>query len=815
MTVRKVRFTTPGAGTWTVPSGVHSVTANIWSAATHGTNEFSPGGFAGGGQGGAGGQWARRTIDTTPGDVLDLHVGIANGSASTGPGTPASPTDGDSYFGDPTTTGVFAQGAYYTQPNNISHGGAYHPPGSGLGGTAPFPWEWNDGGNVENVNAAAAGSGGGGAGGPNGPGGIGRYGGGLWEGAGGGGAANGGSDGNHNSGGGGFSGLFGGAGGNNRLSAGSGAGSSSLGAAASAGTAGGGGGGGYGAGFGNGQGSAGGAGSTDDIGDGIYGPGSGGGGGGGGEAAIGGGGGVAGAGGNGGQFGGGGGGSATSSGPVGQGGQGLIVITYEPEEGRGVLYRRVTRRKGNRFVLSGESPDTAPTDTGAPFMSLARVGVPIACSPGSYTGTAPIVLAYETWVDGAMVSDTNDYVPLEEQVGLELYVVEIANNVAASIRTNSNTVTIVNPPAAFAVMPGDATLLADAAALNAVLLGDPATVGGADADHPKHYKLAASTSFSYVDAANADFSAHPIHIWGQGGSTADVLNMQGAKGINWHTLDVIDYDAGTSGASIICQGTGTSNQCQLTFDRVRSIGSIVDGTQTGSGYLVRYLAAGSYVTITGHYDPTIKDIQGRGYAIAGDGFYGTVLFEGMTSQNLGVDASIFSNYNNITINKNHFSDLTSGVGDHPDCIQFFAHDGERNSNVTITNNTYQQGSAVTSKGSQGYFLVTIDNLIVRGNVTHNTDENNSISVSDCTQVVIDDNYVSGWGGHGGTIIWRDASDHVTISNNFYDSAGDATSNCTNVITSGNHTISPTCTGNADMAGLDAWLADHPDNIGRV
>jgi hypothetical protein len=643
----KVILPTPGAGTWTVPADCTSATIELLGAGTNGTNQFSPGGFKGGGAGGGGGQYATITLTVTPGDVLNYHVGIANGSAATGPGIPGSPTDGDTWFLSSET--VFARGAYYTQPGNLSHGGDYHPPGSGLGGGAPFPWAWNDGGASENVNAASSGGSGGGAGGPDGPGGRGRYGGGLWEGAAGGGAANGGAEGNHNSGGGGgFSGWAGGAGGNNRLGTGGGAGSTglSLGQGAVAGTAGGGGGGGWGVSTPSLDYTNGADGSTDNIWGGIYGPGGGGGGGGGGNNTD-----VTpngGIGGNGAQFGGGGGGTADPTAQVGLGGQGLIVITYTQTSAshpnKGVVYNHL------HYILSSFTPPVvdAPTNTVTPHINGATVGVVSTCSQGTWTGTLPITYSYQWTVDGVNVgTDANTYTPISADFGKLLECIVTATNSAGTVPAFSNRYSVA--------ISGESIDIPDAAALAAAAAAWP-TNGN------KTWRLTGSdygTLSAYAPAWV--FDSAPVVIDGLGTASFEWIEMAGASGITFKNFNVYGYDV-SSGASIYVHSDNVAI-CNLAFENVTTITSDAQGTQTGNGWMLRELS-GSTVTIIGQGSASLPDIFGRGNALTVLDCFGSstlISISNLTVNNNGVDGFLIAGSQNVTIDSCLLKNFYSGA----------------------------------------------------------------------------------------------------------------------------------------------------------
>lgn len=258
-------FSTPGAATWTVNVGFNP-----------GANQIEGIGAGGdgaqglrGAQPGGGGQYASASnVPLTALSSVPYQVGLrgAGGTGLTPPGAPGSPSGGDTWFNNSSST-LYAQsgtngqgsvlggvgGGHAAIPGNTVHNG-----GNG-GGQVNVPGPGGSGGNA-----------GGAAGGPNGAGANG----GTLDGRGsaplvGGsaGAANGGSTGSTNP-----SSSVAGNGGNNRSGIGGGVGGNGLHVPGGAGTVGGGG-------AGGGEAAPGGAGGMEDVFDG-YGPGGGGGGGG-------------------------------------------------------------------------------------------------------------------------------------------------------------------------------------------------------------------------------------------------------------------------------------------------------------------------------------------------------------------------------------------------------------------------------------------------------------------------------------------------------------------------------------------------------
>ncbi|MGX7666981.1 GEVED domain-containing protein [Flavobacterium pedocola] len=136
-------FTATGAGTWTAPPGVNSITVEAWGGGGHGAS--STGGNAG--AGGGGGAYARKVIAVTPGVTYNLFVG-AGGTSTTTDG-------GDSYFNNAT---IFLAVGGKGPATNAATGGA-----GGLATNCVADTAYN-GGSGGNVVSGDSGGGGGGAG---------------------------------------------------------------------------------------------------------------------------------------------------------------------------------------------------------------------------------------------------------------------------------------------------------------------------------------------------------------------------------------------------------------------------------------------------------------------------------------------------------------------------------------------------------------------------------------------------------------------------------------------------------------------------
>ena len=142
-----VTYNTSGTYTFTVPSGVSSVTVQCWGAGGAGGGVSSNGYF--GGAGGAGGAYASKSVAVIAGSNYTINVG-QGGNGGTGNG----PAGGNSWFG--TTSTVIAIGGNGGGGNNGSPG--IGTASGNIGSTVYKGGDGTDGFNYYGVGGGAAGS---------------------------------------------------------------------------------------------------------------------------------------------------------------------------------------------------------------------------------------------------------------------------------------------------------------------------------------------------------------------------------------------------------------------------------------------------------------------------------------------------------------------------------------------------------------------------------------------------------------------------------------------------------------------------------
>ncbi len=157
-------YTTTGAGTWTAPCGVTSVTVEAWGAGGSGGGNTANNSLGGGG--GAGGTYVRSVITVVPNTTYNLFV------APTNTGTNGAGTKGQgSWFINNST--IFAEGGNGgAAPNygtvagglgsiSLSIGTTRIPGANGADGTLTIGGAGGNGGNVGGTGGASRGTGGG------------------------------------------------------------------------------------------------------------------------------------------------------------------------------------------------------------------------------------------------------------------------------------------------------------------------------------------------------------------------------------------------------------------------------------------------------------------------------------------------------------------------------------------------------------------------------------------------------------------------------------------------------------------------------
>ncbi|MCE5214024.1 MAG: hypothetical protein LLF83_04815 [Methanobacterium sp.] len=148
---------TAESSTWTVPTGVYSITVQCWGGGASGGGTNNAFVYSGGG-GGGGGAYSIRTFAVTPGDVISYVVAASVAGVSAANGNNGNTT----YFKSNDSSGCVAVGGSY---------GAYLSNGAGAGGKGglasscygDLKYSGGDGGTGTNPNSSGGGGGGAGS----------------------------------------------------------------------------------------------------------------------------------------------------------------------------------------------------------------------------------------------------------------------------------------------------------------------------------------------------------------------------------------------------------------------------------------------------------------------------------------------------------------------------------------------------------------------------------------------------------------------------------------------------------------------------
>lgn len=422
---------------------------------------------------------------------------------------------------------------------------------------------------------------------------------------------------------------------------------------------------------------------------------------------------------------------------------------------------------------------TPPVSTSSPTITPngGTVGTTFALHSGSYTGS-PANLTAKWQRDGVDIAGAvgYSYVSVTADSGHAIRGVEHASNSAGAINTNA---AAVNVTAGGSNIP-----LANAAALFAMLSAGAGASGG------KSYILAPG-DYGDCDWSNFDFSSAPVIINGQAGVNFAFLALHNVKGLTFQGIATYSFFNTSQYAIYIVNSDGvTINACTI------------NGTAVGT----YHIGVGMFVRDSNNVIVTNNTITNCSDGIDGLDCTNCVVGSNHITK-FGNNAIFWTGIQGGTFEKNYISNLDFlEPGNHPDAIQISSGTA-RSSNVIIRYNNFEAGSGDTTVQGPG-FCERTDGLTIISNCAFGASAN-GISVSDCTSVLIQDNFEQGWADTP-RIYCRDGSDRVSMLNNFssilpFSLHQPPAVDSTNVTISGN-TVIGNAASSADTAVRDAYLA---------
>lgn len=336
---------------------------------------------------------------------------------------------------------------------------------------------------------------------------------------------------------------------------------------------------------------------------------------------------------------------------------------------------------------------------------------------------------------------------------------------------------------------------------------DAALKAGAGVNGGKTLRLAANTDFGRAGIYGYDFRANPITIVGQAGTRFEWMELAGAQGITLRDFNVYGGNKSINNASVAIH----TNCSDVTFDGVTVLTGAPDGKPAdGTGWLVRYCT--NNIQIIGQKDATKPDVSGKGNAVDITQS-SNVTVKNLTITNNGTDGILLAGVSDCTVDACFGTDFYSGPGDHPDFVQGFpAYDHTPIKNITVKNCGWMRGGGMVC---QGYFFENTDNLVIKGNWIYGGMTNASSIARGTTATLIDDCYFTGFTDWGSAVTIRGGTENATITNTYAGSINDLSRDGANpgFSQSGNKIIKDIKPG--DYAGLDAWLARHPEARARL
>lgn len=271
-------------------------------------------------------------------------------------------------------------------------------------------------------------------------------------------------------------------------------------------------------------------------------------------------------------------------------------------------------------------------------------------------------------------------------------------------------------------------------------------------------------------------SADPTHK-----AIIDGIYLQDSSGLTFNDLEVkVDP---RQQVGVIVQGGGN-----VTLENLD-----IHGTGVGNGLGIR-LGTVSNVTvanneihgtdggITASYSTGVSILSNRVHDIESDGF------QSLASSN-------------ETISGNYFTNFFPAAGDHSDAMQFIGVGAAaQNKNITITNNTYFRGTGAANTqgifmGNEGGAGANYENVVVSGN-TIIGGVYQGIMVSAADHLTLTHNTVEGYTDQGSWILISNST-NASETNNIA-TAFNPGSNNTDLVTSGNVTITPGAVGDTSV-----------------
>lgn len=341
----------------------------------------------------------------------------------------------------------------------------------------------------------------------------------------------------------------------------------------------------------------------------------------------------------------------------------------------------------------------------------------------------------------------------------------------------------------------------DQASLLAILKAGPVVSGG------KTFRLAANTDFGTVGIYGHDFRANPITIMGQAGTRFQWMDFAGSQGMTWRSFNVYGGQPG-----VINSAVAIHDHCgDLLFDGVTVNTGAPEGKPAdGCGWSVRYCT--NSIQIVGQKDAAKPDVYGKGNAVNLTQC-SNVTVKNLTIENNGTDGILLAGATDCTVDSCFGKNFYPGEGDHPDFVQGFnAYDGTPIKSITVENCGWMRGDG---KVSQGYFFEDVDNLVVKDCWLYGGMTNSGAIARGKTSVVFDDCYFVGFDDYGSSIAIRGATANARVTNTYVGSVNNYAGDGANpgFLQSGNKMLRSVKPG--DYAGLDAWLASHPNARARL